>query len=378
MYNRANHNPGRGLCCMSISNEFAVDLLAWYDHAAVEMPWRGATDPYHIWLSEIMLQQTQIETVKPYFARFLTTYPDVTALAAARLDDVLKLWEGLGYYSRARNLHRTAQKIAHEFGGEFPQDVDTLQSLPGIGRYTAGAISSIAFGKPTPVVDGNVIRVLSRIGDIADDVTLPETQAQIWTLAEACLPQARVGEYNQALMDLGRLICRSRAPQCDACPVRRHCQAYAHGTTQERPIKAPKVATPHYDVTAGIIWNAHGELLIAQRPLDGLLGGLWEFPGGKQERGETLPDCLRRELREELDIEVEIGDLFARVRHAFTHFKITLHAFTCRYMENGGNPKALGVRAWAWVAPPGLDDYSFGKADRIIIAELKKRPTMLL
>lgn len=356
-------------------NEFAPALLAWYERTAAEMPWRGAGDAYRIWLSEIMLQQTQVETVKPYFARFLTAYPNVGALAAAPLDDVLKLWEGLGYYSRARNLHRAAQIVSAEHGGRFPDSVDALLKLPGIGRYTAGAIASIAYGIRAPVLDGNVIRVFSRLLDLPDDVTLPVTQAKLWDVAEAWLPDTRVGDYNQALMDLGRLICKPRAPLCGQCPIRDHCLAFQHGTQSERPVKKAKAATPHYDVAAGLIWNERGQLLIAQRPLDGLLGGLWEFPGGKQEPGETLPECLQRELREELAIEVEVGDLYMRVRHAFSHFKITLHAFTCRYL--GGEPQALGVRAWEWVTPDELDRYSFGKADRQIVAEISARRDML-
>ena len=324
-----------------------------------------------------MLQQTQIETVKPYYARFLAAFPTIEALAAAPLDDVLKLWEGLGYYSRARNLHRTAQTIMHEQGGVFPNTVETLMTLPGIGRYTAGAVASIGFDQRAPVLDGNVIRVLTRLYDLADDVARPATLDKLWSLAESLLPDARAGDYNQALMDLGRTICKPRTPRCADCPIRRHCRAYAEGTQAERPVKPARKKTPHYDVTAGLIWNVGGELLIAQRPLDGLLGGLWEFPGGKREPGEDLPTCLKRELREELAIEVEVGELFAVVRHAFTHFKITLHAFTCRYIENE-SPQALGVHAWAWVTPDRLSAYSFGKADRQVIAELLKRRTMLL
>ncbi len=357
---------------------FTADLLGWYDALAIGLPWRGETDPYRVWLSEIMLQQTQIETVKPYYARFLEAYPTVGALAAAPLDDVLKRWEGLGYYSRARNLHRAAQTLASEHGGQFPASAEGLQALPGIGRYTAGAIASIAFGERAPVLDGNVIRVFSRLDDLADDVTQPAVIARLWSRAEERLPPARVGDYNQALMDLGRVVCKPRAPLCDECPVRAHCRACASGTQQQRPVKAAKAKTPHYDVTAGMIWNARGELLIAQRPLDGLLGGLWEFPGGKTEPGETLEACLARELREELGIAVEVGALFVVVRHAFTHFRITLHAFTCRYDADSGEPQALGVRDWAWVSPDRLDAYSFGKADRQVIAELRRRQGMLL
>ncbi len=352
-----------------------TDLLAWYDRASVALPWRGEHDPYRVWLSEIMLQQTQVETVKPYYARFLEAFPTVNDLAAAPLDHVLKLWEGLGYYSRARNLHRAAQAVAAG-GGTFPRTVEGLLDLPGIGRYTAGAIASIAYGLPAPVLDGNVIRVYARLLDLQEDVSEAATQARLWRTAESWLPADRPGDYNQAVMDLGRLVCKPRTPVCGECPLRAHCRAYAQGTQEQRPVKPARAQTPHYDVSAGMIWNDRGELLIAQRPLEGLLGGLWEFPGGKQEEGETLPECLQRELREELAIEVEVGDLFVKVRHAFTHFKITLHAFECRYV--GGEPQTLGVLAWAWVVPEALDRYSFGKADRQVIAALRARRGMLL
>lgn len=349
-------------------------LLAWYERTAADLPWRASHDAYRVWLSEIMLQQTQVETVKPYYERFLTAYPTVSDLAAAPLDDVLKLWEGLGYYSRARNLHRAAQAVAAQ-GGEFPHTVDELLALPGIGRYTAGAIASIAFGARASVLDGNVIRVYARLLDLLEDVTQTATQAKLWDQAEAWLPEQRAGDYNQALMDLGRLVCKPKKPLCGQCPIRAHCLAYQRGTQDERPVKKAKAPTPHYDVTAGMIWNERGELLIAQRPLDGLLGGLWEFPGGKQEDGETLPHCLQRELREELAIEVEVGELFTRVEHGFTHFRITLHAFTCRYVS--GEPQALGVRDWKWVLPGELSRYSFGKADRQVIDALDSRRGML-
>lgn len=361
---------------MTKNPELGADLLSWYDHAAADLPWRRTSDPYAIWLSEIMLQQTQVETVIPYYQRFLTQFPTVTHLADAPLEQVLKQWEGLGYYSRARNLHRAAQVVAHDLGGTFPTTADGLQQLPGIGRYTAGAIASIAFGQVAPVLDGNVIRVFARLTDLEADVTQTDTKAHLWQLAENWLPAARTGDYNQALMELGRTICKPRNPLCESCPVQRHCRAYAQGTQADRPVKAKRAATPHYDVAAGMIWNERGRLLIAQRPLDGLLGGLWEFPGGKQEADETLEDCLKRELQEELAIQVEVGELFTVVRHAFTHFKITLHAFTCRYVS--GPPQAIGVRDFAWVNPTDLEQYSFGKADREIIQALTARRDMLL
>lgn len=362
---------------------FAAVLLAWYDREAADLPWRAPPgsepDPsraYCVWLSEIMLQQTQVETVRPYFERFIAAYPTVEALAAAPLDEVLKLWEGLGYYSRARHLHRAAQIVMEHYGGLIPATAAGLQELPGIGRYTAGAIASIAFGARAPVLDGNVIRVLARITDLTDDVSLSRVRSDLWKLADDWLPPARCGDYNQALMELGRRICAPRNPRCSLCPVAGHCLANAHGTQEERPVKRARAATPHHEVTAGLIWNERGELLIAQRPLEGLLGGLWEFPGGKVEPGETYEDCLRRELREELGIEVAVHDLFCVVRHAFTHFSITLHTFNCRYL--GGEPQTLGVQDFAWVLPGRLDAYAFGKADRQVIAHLRSRRDMLL
>ncbi len=355
---------------------FAPALLAWYDRAAADLPWRRSGDPYHIWLSEIMLQQTQVETVIPYYERFLAAFPTVEALAAAPLAAVLKLWEGLGYYSRARSLHRAARIVVSDLGGRLPTTADGLRQLPGIGPYTAGAVASIAFGQRVPVLDGNVIRVFARLTDLDADVSQPQVRADLWALAARWLPAERPGDYNQALMELGRTVCKPRAPLCESCPLQTHCRAYAAGTQASRPVKARRTPIPHYDVTAGLIWNASGRLLIAQRPLDGLLGGLWEFPGGKREPGETLEDCLRRELREELAIEVEVGELFTVVRHAFTHFKITLHAFSCRYVS--GPPQAIGARAWAWAAPEQLDAYTFGRADREVIAALRARRHMLL
>lgn len=357
---------------------FVHDLLTWYDQHAADLPWRGTRNPYHTWLSEIMLQQTQIETVKPYFTSFLSAYPTVQALAAAPLDDVLKLWEGLGYYSRARNLHRAAQIITNEHAGQFPQTVADLLTLPGVGHYTAGAIASIAFDQRAPVLDGNVIRVFVRLDDLNDDVTQTTTKNELWALAEERVPTKRPGDYNQALMELGQVVCRPKNPDCAACPVQSHCIAFQNGTQRERPVKRKKAPTPHYDVAAGMVWNGAGQVLIAQRPLDGLLGGLWEFPGGKQEANETLQACLQRELREELAIEVEVGELFCVVKHAFTHFKITLHAFTCAYVDTGTEPQRLGVKDYAWVAPNELSTYSFGKADRQVITELQLRRQMLL
>jgi len=355
-------------------------LLDWYHENKSDLPWRGA-DAYAVWLSEIMLQQTQIDTVLPYYKRFLEIFPTVHQLADAPLDSVLKMWEGLGYYSRARNLHKAAQVISNELNGNFPKDVKKLQRLPGIGRYTAGAIASIAFDISTPALDGNVIRVFSRWLDLENDVTETETKNYLWDVAEKLVPEKEAGDYNQALMELGQKICKPKNPLCSECPVQQLCKAYENGTQAERPVKKKKAPTAHYDVAAGIIRDDKGRLLIAQRKMDGLLGGLWEFAGGKQEDGETMPDCLKRELREELAIEVEVGELFVKVKHAFTHFKITLHAYKCRYlgaMSGYDEPQTLDCAAWAWVTEDELDKYSFGKADREVIRAIRERKDMLL
>src|SRR5258708_3568697 len=345
--------------------------MAWYRSAAADLPWRRTRDAYHVWLSEIMLQQTQVTTVIPYFERFTAAFPTIEALAAAPLGDVLKCWEGLGYYSRARNLYRAAQQIVGEHNGRVPDSAASLQKLPGIGRYTAGAIASIAFGERVAVLDGNVMRVLSRLFDIPDDVGLTTTQRHLWSLAESLVPADHPGDYNQAMMELGRTICKPRQPLCLICPVSRHCQAFQHGVQDRRPVKTPKPQTPHYDVAAGVIWNDANQVLIAQRPADGLLGGLWEFPGGKQEPGETLPQCLERELGEELGIRVEVGSLLLTVKHAFTHFKITLYAFDCRYLD--GPPQALQCADWRWVRLDELDQFAFGRTDRRVIDALRVR-----
>lgn len=359
------------------SNKIAPLLLAWWDSGHADLPWRATRDPYAIWVAEVMLQQTQIQTVIPYYERWLARFPTVRDLAAASLDEVLKLWEGLGYYSRARHLHAAAQMVMEMYNGRIPETAVALQTLKGIGRYTAGAIASIAFNEAVPVVDGNVIRVFSRLFDISDDVTQPATRKRLWEQAAALVPTKRPGAYNQALMELGQQICLPAKPLCLLCPLAAVCLARQRGTQLERPVRPPAKRTPHYDVVAGIIWQAGTavpaepgrKFLIAQRPLDGLLGGLWEFPGGKQESGESLEAALRREIREELGMEIEVGPFLTQVRHAYTHFRITLHAFHA--VHRRGAPQHLGVADHAWVTQAELEHYAFAVTDRKIIAALR-------
>jgi A/G-specific adenine glycosylase len=360
-----------------LDKAFIYPLLKWYRAHADALPWRENQDPYRVWFSEIMLQQTQVTTVIPYYERFLAAYPTVFDLAAAERDSVLKMWEGLGYYSRARNLHRAAKIVAEEYGGEFPNTAEALQELPGIGRYTAGAIASIAFDESAPVLDGNVIRVFARLFDISEDVSQTKTKNDLWNIAEVLVPAKNPGDYNQALMELGRTVCKPRNPLCEECPIRDYCRAYAENLQNERPVKKKRAPTPHYDVTAGLIRNGDGQLLIAKRLDDALLGGLWEFPGGKQEDGESLPECLARELQEELAIVVEVGAFFVKVKHAYTHFKITLHVFECTFLPEGGQPQAIECADWRWIAEDELEQYAFSAADRQVIAALNARNGML-
>ena len=355
--------------------KIAKILLAQWDKGHADLPWRSSRDPYRIWISEIMAQQTQLGTVIPYYHRWLDRFPTVQALAEAPLDDVLKMWEGLGYYSRARNLHAAAQQVVHEFEGALPPDGAGLQKLKGIGRYTAGAIASICYEEPVPVLDGNVIRVLTRLFDITQDVTQTKTKTALWDLAGELVPEKRPGDYNQALMELGQTTCTPKKPSCHLCPLATLCQAKAVGTQLERPVKPPRKKTPHYDVAAGVIWETEigtGRLLIAQRPLDGLLGGLWEFPGGKQEANETLPQTLVREIKEELDISIEVPQKhpFTVIKHAYTHFKITLHTFHAIYQD--GTIQHLGVNNHAWVTLEELDAYAFAVTDQKIIQALNR------
>ena len=257
-------------------------LLRWAQKHLRDLPWRiEPRDPYRVWISEMMLQQTQVATVIPYFRRFTERFPTVEALAAAPLDDVLKLWEGLGYYARARNLHRAARQVVAEFDGHLPDTVEELSTTARHWPYTAGAIASIAFGRDAPVVDGNVKRVLCRVYAIRGDARRPAIQKKLWALAATNLPKGKAGRWNEAMMELGATVCSPRSPRCDECPLAEVCRARALGIQEQLPTKATQKRLPHYDVTAAVI-RKRGRVLIAQRPVGGMLGGLWEFPGGKR------------------------------------------------------------------------------------------------
>jgi A/G-specific adenine glycosylase len=353
-----------------IISEFARRLLDWYSANRRIFPWRENPQPYPVWVSEVMAQQTRLETMLPYYERWMERFPNVQRLAAASQQDVLNEWEGLGYYSRARNLHKAARIVVDEYEGAIPSTAAELMKLPGIGRYTAGAIASIAFGADEPVVDGNVKRVLARVLALPEAVNTPAGEKRVWSEAERLLPAGRAGDFNQGLMDLGAVVCLPQNPQCGVCPLTQLCQSLQAGTQDDYPVMEKREKVPHYTVTAAVM-RRNGQVLIAQRSEDALLGGMWEYPGGKQEPGESLENCLKREIKEELGVTIQVGAQIGVFRHAYTHFKVTLHAFESRI--SGGEPHLNDHQALAWASLEDLDAYPMGKIDRQISRRLQAK-----
>ncbi len=344
--------------------EAQTRLLRWFEQQARDLPWRHQRTPYRVWVAEVMLQQTQAETVVGYYERFLARFPSVEVLARSSLEDVLKAWEGLGYYSRARALHRAALQVIEDHKGELPSDPAALQSLPGIGPYTAGAIASIAFGIVVPAIDGNARRVMARI------LALPDPKQQ--ELEEALrlwISETAPGAFNEALMELGATLCPPRSPRCLLCPWQAFCQARNQGEQETYPAPRQRKPIPHYDVAAAVIVARRcsqdsAQMLVAQRPTDAMLGGLWEFPGGKREEGESLPQALKRELQEEMGIEIHVGQLLIVIQHAYTHFRITLHAFICEL--ESGEPRCLECQDFQWASQKEVDALPMAVTDRKI------------
>lgn len=314
-----------------------------------------------------MLQQTRVDQAMPYYNRFLERFSDVSSLAEADLDDVLKLWEGLGYYSRARNMHQAAKQIVKKHGGKFPETHGDVITLKGVGTYTAAAVMSIAFNQAFAVVDGNVTRVLCRFFGIKGDVRTSTVKKQVSLYADRFLDPSRPGDFNQALMELEAMICTPAKPGCSNCPLQTGCCARQHGLTSELPCKSPGKKRPHHQIAVGVVHNKTGQMLIARRPDNAMLGGLWEFPGGKQEPGESLANTVRRELKEELGIDVSVdAKPFQVIRHAYSHFTITLHAFFSKILESSPPPVTKNKEPFCWVGPEELADFAFPKANRKI------------
>jgi A/G-specific adenine glycosylase len=359
----------------------ASRLLAWYRTHKRTPPWRDHPDPYAVWVSEIMLQQTRVETVIPYFEKWMRLFPDIQALANASEQDVLNAWEGLGYYSRARNLHKAARIVTEQYGGHLPRDLDQLRKLPGIGRYTLGAIASMAFGLDVSALDGNIKRVYARIFDVTEPVDVPAGEKLLWQIADENIPKGHAGDYNQALMDLGATICVPKNPRCLICPVMELCQARQKGVQDQRPVKTPKKDVPHYVHAAAVIVRRvasppHKEVLLAQRPSQGLLGGMWEFPNGRVS-GDPARG-LAKALKTGYNLGLRVSDPRVErsagrpeplgiVQHGYSHFGVTTHVFRCDLLSPAKAPNLK------WVALKDLEDYPMGKIDRQIAKMIESR-----
>jgi A/G-specific adenine glycosylase len=340
-------------------------LLAWYRRTRRDLPWRRTRDPWAIWVSETMLQQTRVETVIPYYQRFLARYPTVEALAASDSDELMQHWAGLGYYSRARNLKAAAEQVVHEHGGRVPDDAEALRALPGVGRYTAGALASIAFDRPEPVVDGNVARVLARLLDLDLEVSSPEAQRVLWEQAAALARGKSPGDLNQALMELGALVCTPRSPDCAHCPLRRRCRGLEAGRAEELPKKAAKAAPREVEAVAALL-SRGGRFLAVRRPPHGLLGGLWELPGGDLTRGELPATALARALEERVGLTPLRARRLGDVHHGFTHRTLRLHVF--RASASAGRVRRRDADAHRWLTLGAIEALPLSKLAKKALA----------
>jgi A/G-specific adenine glycosylase len=338
-------------------------LLRWFRTAARPMAWRDTRDPYRIWISEIMLQQTRVGTVAPYYDRFLLKFPDVGSLARAPLDAVLKAWEGLGYYSRARNLHQAAGILVARHGAEVPRTVEELGALPGIGRSTAGAIAAIAFGADVPILDANTRRVVARLFAVEGDPRTARVEKDLWERSARLVRKGKGRDTALAVMDLGAVVCLPNAPRCRECPLRSRCSSFLRGLQDFIPSKRARKSLPFHDVVAALFRRADGALFLMRRPSDGLLGGLWAFPSGRRDPGETLEDALCRLLREKLRVRAVIQRKVGAVRHGYSHYRITLHGFLCG-TAGGALPDGEGT---GWLPGQGEGTLALPRADRKLV-----------
>jgi len=348
--------------------QLRAELRKWYLKNCRDLPWRRSDDPYRIWVSEVMLQQTQVNTVLKYYPQFLKKFSTIKKLARADLQAVLKAWEGMGYYARARNLHRAAKAVVKDYTGEVPSTWEAFHGLPGVGDYIAAAVLSIAFNQPHPVVDGNVKRVLARLHKIHAPVNQTSSYSQYKEAAAKLLDSRQPGIFNQAIMELGALICKPRNPLCAACPLNPLCGAYQTQQVGNFPKRQKLKATPQYHIAVGVVFK-NDQVLITRRKAEGLLGGLWEFPGGKIKDGESAQAACIREIKEEVNLKVRIDHHLIQVKHAYTHFKIVMEVFCCRYVS--GRVRLNGPAAHRWIQLDDYTKYPFPKANHKFIPLLK-------
>ena len=338
-------------------------LVKWFERGHRPMPWRSDPSPYKVWISEVMLQQTQVVTVIPYFDRFVARFGGFEELAEASLEDVLRCWEGLGYYSRARNLHAAAKKLVAEHGGMPPRTSHALMEFPGVGAYTAAAIASIAFGEAVPAVDGNVLRVFARYWGIETPLRDAALSEDIRRRLTPVIRRVNPSHFNQATMETGALICRPTTPKCELCVLALRCVALRTGRTTDLPVVQIPRAVPHHEEVVGVIWKA-GRILIARRPEHGLLGGLWEFPSGRRREGEPLARAVTRRIQDETGLKVVVGPSCFSLRHAFSHFCVTMTVFRCRWVEGQARPHSASELRW--IRPCEVTAYPMSRSHRKI------------
>lgn len=359
-----------------IKHYFSSNLLEWFRIHKRDLPWRRTKDPYRIWVSEIMLQQTRVDTVIPYYHRFMEQFPTVEALAEAPEEVVLKAWEGLGYYSRARNLQAAVREVKERYGGRVPDEPDQISSLKGVGPYTAGAVLSIAFNRPEPAVDGNVMRVFSRFFLMLDDIVKPGTRTEMEKLARELIPEGEAGDFNQALMELGALICTPKSPHCLICPVMEHCAGRLSGMEEQLPIKKKAQPPRREQRIVALIegtGNRAGQILIRRRPKEGLLAGMWELPHypAEDDDGKVL---LRGKLLEEESLQIVPLDKWFRTDHAFSHIHWEMDVYVCTYLGNSqdSSESVMEREDFRWMKPQDLDKLVFPNAFIRIIREYVK------
>ena len=343
----------------------AQKLLLWYSKNKRLLPFRKTNDPYKIWLSEVMLQQTKVKTAIPYYMRWLKHYPTLQSAADERIDNLLKQWEGLGYYHRCRNFHKALKIVVTNYKGKIPSSFDHFIDLPGVGDYTAGAVLSIAFNKPIPAIDGNVKRVMSRILGIKN-LTIYNKRRIIKTINKL-IPKDNPGDFNQALMELGALICTPQKPNCTKCPITRYCNAYKLTNPEVYPFPKKTREIPHYIIVTGVIWR-DTKFYIQKRDENSMLGGLWEFPGGKVKNNESLERALKREIEEECGIIPIIKNKIGSVDHSYSHFSISLHCFHC--IE--GKEKIQLSKNMSWITSREISLYPFPKANHKLFTLINK------
>ena len=357
-----------------MSFDFSTPLLAWYAEHKRQLPWRESGTPYGVWLSEVMLQQTQVVTVIPYYERFLKAFPSPTALADAHEDLVLKMWEGLGYYNRCHNLLKAMRQVRDDHGGRIPDTPEAFSKLPGVGPYTCAAVQSIAFGHKIAAVDGNVIRVVSRLIALEDEVSTARAKKAIQSIVDGAIPKERPGDFNQAMMELGATICTPKKPACERCPIAEFCQAAKEKSQDSFPVKVKRKPVPTHEVALAAVVSGSGKLLVQKRPATGHLAGMWEFPGGKTKKGESHAETLIRRTKEETGFDIKAGKPIGTTTHAYSHFKVRLHLYLCA-LASGETPEAgrgLKGQPLAWIDIEALDDLAFPAANRKLFPLLKE------